>query len=427
MDKATLMFSSVISCTIVTCIMFQFYNDRYLRKYQSKYLYNILLIANIILVMLVNMLMNPFLNLLANIVMIVVISQFLYEEANSGRFVRIFESAALFAMLSLSEAVGVYLINLLLYALDIVPQNAEMLQSIENTFSKFTLLFLYYTVFVRLWKKRLMRSISQSILYIIMFLYGVINILVTAVISEEEHPAVLLIVMCSIVFLNMFLLYFMKYLDERNFYKLRSEMMEQQEKLQFENYKLQNNNYIRAVSVLHDVRKHINIIESLYRDNQDEEALNYTKQINDILKPLAPVEFVNNPVLNCLLSDKIRMAEQQKILFDVDVAAADVNFMEPIDITTLFGNLLDNAMTACRQCKGERCVSFCMQRHNDLLYVRIENSILKAVSLKDGNITERERGIGLLNVGKCIDKYRGNISYKNSGGRLICEVLLNMK
>lgn len=427
MDKAALMISSVISCAIVTCIMFQFYNDRYLRKYQCKYLYNILLIANIILVMIVNMLMNPFLNLLANMIMIVTISHFFYEEVNSRRFVRIFESAALFAMLSLSEAVGVYLINLLLYALDIVPQNAEMLQSIENTFSKFTLLFLYYAVFVRLWKKRLMRSISQSILYIIMFLYGVINILVTAVISEEEHPAVLLIVMCSIVFLNMFLLYFMKYLDERNFYKLRSEMMEQQEKLQFENYKLQKNNYIRAVSVLHDVRKHINIIESLYQDNQNEEALNYTKQINDILKPLAPVEFVNNPVLNCLLSDKIRMAEQQKILFDVDVAAADVNFMEPIDITTLFGNLLDNAMTACRQCKGERCVSFCMKRHNDLLYVRIENSILKAVALKDGNITERERGIGLLNVGRCIDKYRGSITYKNSDGRLICELLLNMK
>ncbi len=427
MDKAVLLFSSVISCTIVACIMFQFWNDRYTRKYQSKYLYIFLLFANIVLVMLVNMWMNPFLNLLANMVMIVIISNFFYEENNVGRFIRIFESAALFAMLSLSEAVGVYLIDLLLYILGITPKNAEILQGIENTFSKFTLLFLYYSVLIRLWKKRLTRSVSQSILYVIMFFYGVVNVLVTAVIAEEEHPAVLLIVMGSIVFSNMFLLYFMKYLDERNFYKLRSEMMEQQEKLQFENFEVQKNNYMKAVSILHDVRKHINIIEGLYREHQDEEALNYTKQINDMLKPLAPVEFVDNPVLNCLLSDKIRIAEQQHILFEADVSTAEVNFMEPIDITTLFGNLLDNAMIACKQCSGERYVSFCLQRRNDLLYARIENSILRAVSIQDGNIAEKKRGIGLLNVGRCIDKYHGSISYKNRDGRLICEVLLNMK
>ncbi len=117
MGKAVLMFSSVVSCTIVASIMFQFWNDRYVKRYQSKYLYPFLLLLNIVLVTLTNMLMNPFLNLLANVVMIVAISYFFYEESNSGKFVRIFESAALFAVLGVSEAGGVYLIDLLLYVL----------------------------------------------------------------------------------------------------------------------------------------------------------------------------------------------------------------------------------------------------------------------------------------------------------------------
>lgn len=420
------MFSSAVSCAVITSIMFQFWNDRYVRKYRNKHLYRFLFAADITMVMLVNMLMNPLLNLLANTATIVVISYFFYEESNSRKFIRIFESAALFAVLGLSEAVGVYLIDLLLYVLDITPDNAEMLQSIENTFSKIMLLFLYYTVFIRLWKKRLIRSFSQSLLYLVMFFYSVVNVLVTAVISEEEHPAVLLIVMGSIVFSNMFLLYFMKYLDERNFYKLRSEMMEQQEKLRFENYEVQKNNYMKSVSVLHDVRKHIKIIEGLYRKNKDEEALDYTKQINEMLKPLAPVEFVDNPVLNCLLSDKIRTAEQQQIQFEIDVSTAEINFMEPIDITTLFGNLLDNAVAACIKCREERYIGFDVQRRNNMLYARVENSVSKEVPLRDGNITEKEKGIGLLNVGKCIEKYCGSIQYMNSGGRLICEVLLNI-
>ena len=115
MDKAILMFSSVISCTIVTSIMFQFWNNRYTKRYRGRCLYNFLLWANIILLVLVNMLMNPFLNLFANMIMIVTISYFFYEESNySKKFVRIFESAALFAMLSAAEAVGVYLIGFLL-------------------------------------------------------------------------------------------------------------------------------------------------------------------------------------------------------------------------------------------------------------------------------------------------------------------------
>ena len=167
------------------------------------------------------------------------------------------------------------------------------------------------------------------------------------------------------------------------------------------------------------------IIEGLYQSHQDEEALDYTKQIYDMLKPLVPVEFVDNPVLNCLLSDKIRMAEQQEIRFEVDVAIAEVDFMEPVDITMLFGNLLDNAMTTCKQCVGERYIGFCLKRHNNLLYARVENSVQEAVRLKDKNIAER--GIGLLNIGRCIDKYRGSITYKNSDGRLVCEVLLNIR
>lgn len=426
MYKAALMVSSLVSCIVVVFMMFQFWNEKYEKSYQNKYLYKILASVYVLGVMFVNTLAIPILNLSANMVMIVIISFFFYEEKNFRGLIRVFESAAFFMVLSVAEAVGVYFIDFLMKILDITPGNPEFLRSIEYTFSKIVMLFLYYVLFVRLWRKRLLRTMSQYFLYIAMFFYGMINILATAAVSGEEHPAVLMVIMGSIVFSNMFLLYFMKYLDERNFYKLQIDMMQQQEKLRFENYEIQKDTYTKSLSILHDVKKHITMIEALYQEDR-EEALHYTKQINDMLKPLAPMKFVNNPVLNCLLTDKARTAEQQGIRFDIDVSTADVEFMEPIDITTLFGNLLDNAVASCRKCEGERYIGLYMQRRGEMLFIRIENSICESIPIHDGRIAESKRGIGLLNIRKCVDAYQGTIRYKSSENRMICEILLNLK
>lgn len=199
MYKAALMFASLVSCIVVVFMMFQFWNEKYEKRYQNKYLYKILASGYVVCVMFVNMLMIPILNLSANMVMIGTISFFFYEERNLRGLIRIFESAAFFTVLSVAEAAGVYLIDFLMKILDITPGNPELLQSIEYTFSKIVMLFLYYVLFVRLWRKRLLRTMSQYFLYTAMFFYGMINILATAAVSGEEHPAVLTVIMGSIV------------------------------------------------------------------------------------------------------------------------------------------------------------------------------------------------------------------------------------
>lgn len=426
MNKIALWSSSFFSCVIVVFMMFQFWNEKYKKKYPAKHLYKILAALYVAAAMSANTLMIPLFNLSVNVIMIAGISFCFYEGKNTGRFMRVFESAAFFTVLSITEAVGVYLIDLLMDVMGVMPEDPQILRSIEYTFSKAVMLFLYYVLFVRLWRRRLVRTASQYFLYIAMFFYSMVNILATASISDEEHPDLLMIVMGSIVFSNMFLLYFMKYLDERNFYKLQNDMMRQQEKLRLENYEIQRDTYTKALSVLHDVKKHISVIETLYRENR-EEALDYTKQINEMLKPLMPMRYVDHPILNCLLTDKSRTADQHHIQFEIDVSTGDVNFMESIDVTTLFGNLLDNALEAAGKCRGEKYVGLCMKRWNDMLFVRAENSIDEPVPIRSGMIAAPKKGIGILNMEKCVDSYGGTIDYKSTEDRIVCEIRLNIE
>lgn len=428
MDSLVLLFCSFASCAIIFYILFQFLNDRFVVMYNSKRVYLAVYSVSVCIVMLVNMYMNAILNTVSSIILFGVISYFFYYEETTKRILRVFEAEALLIVFIISEGFGVFLIDTILNSSNLMPSSIIVQKSIETMFSKLVLIFLYYIVVSRIWKKRLLGTKRYYGLYLIMFVYSMINFLIVAVIALDTKPSILTIIMGCTIFANMYFLHFIKFSDERNYYKLQVEMMQQQEKLQYENYEMQIEKYNQAVSILHDVDKHMKMIEELYQTDIREDAINYSKQIKEMLKPLLPYQYINNPVLDCLLSDKKRMAQKYNINFKIDILDADVNFIKPIDLTTLFGNLIDNAMAACKESDEKRYIGLIIKERNEMMSIRVENSIMNAVSIKNGMIdTSKEKNpcIGLLNIQKCINTYMGSIIYKCSDKLLICDIVLN--
>lgn len=76
MDRIILLFCSFISCVILVNLLFQFFNDRYLKSYNSKLLYILLPIVSIVIVTPINMFMSPLLNMLVNVIWIGFVSYF---------------------------------------------------------------------------------------------------------------------------------------------------------------------------------------------------------------------------------------------------------------------------------------------------------------------------------------------------------------
>lgn len=237
------------------------------------------------------MLMLPVLNLLMHFLLLGIVSYFLYYD-DSTKFTRVIEVEVLYIVIVITETLGVLLLDFLMGKLGRIPESPEILQSMETAISKLMVLFLYYVVFSRLWKKTVLRTKMQYILYSIMFAYSLINVLAISYITEKENPAILMLIVGGITFSNMYMLYFIKFSDERNYYKMQIGMMQQQEKLQYENNQMQREKYDDVMRILHDVDKHIKQIKELYQEHQNK-AIAYTRQINDMLRPLLPFQFCN--------------------------------------------------------------------------------------------------------------------------------------
>lgn len=53
------------------------------------------------------------------------------------------------------------------------------------------------------------------------------------------------------------------------------------------------------------------------------------------MKPLIPVQYTENPILNILLTDKESVMREKGISVTIKVDNVNLNFIEPIDITTI--------------------------------------------------------------------------------------------
>lgn len=427
MDNLVYLFSCFLSCMVVVSLMRQFWNDRYGKAFEKPIIYKIVSAAAIVVLTLVNLMNSVVWNGTVNILVFGVISFIFYE--NDRKWRRVLETECFFWMLSLFDGISIWGISSLMKCLGIVSENVVVKSSVEIVFSKIFLIFLYHILLRRFWKKDYRQSRIQYIFYFVMLEYGLGSSITAAVMASRDTDYFLLCInLGCIVFVNMYLFYFMKMSDEKNELEFQIAMMKQQENLQFEHYEREREKYGRSIEVLHDVSKHIRSIEELYQAGMTDKAMEYTKQIGGILKPLVPEEYSDNPMLNILLADRKQAAESIGIRFVVKVESTGLEFIEPVDVTTLFGNLLENAMQAVLKCSGERYIKVHIKNYNEMISIRIENSVEEEVRIKNGRpvgTSEKGTGIGCLNVERCVEKYGGSVLYKNGDGKFYSDVVLN--
>lgn len=429
MEQVVYLCSCLFSDVVGIGLTMQFLEDRYKRIYDKKWMYQGAFIAAVLITALVNQRREPFWNMTAFFLCCGFLSGLLYSGGRLKSWGRILETELFYIFLAVLEGIGGFLLDVIAKSFDFFPQDEILKDIIKVIFSKMVLLFLYYIIMRRFWKKNWRKNTKEYVLYLLMMVYSIVNMLVITMGHNQITDYIVLCVSFGCLLLtNLYAFYYMQISDEKENLGVLLTLMKQQERLQFEYYEMQKEKYEQAISVLHDVSKHIRAIESLYQSNQIKEALAYTKEIDGILKPLIPVRYSDNPMFDILLSDQKRNMEKQGISFQIILAGAELGFMEPVDVTTLFGNLLGNAMEACKDCTGEKSVRLEIRNQYDMLVIRIENTVEKEVQLVEGKPVhpgEKSTGIGTFNIIKCVEKYGGSIIYKNNQNRFICDILMN--
>lgn len=115
--------------------------------------------------------------------------------------------------------------------------------------------------------------------------------------------------------------------------------------------------------------------------------------------------------MNILLTDKEMLMKDKGISLDIKIDNVSLDFIEPIDVTTIFGNLLDNAIEAAEKVEGDRYIYIKIGSRHQMIVIRIENSCNIVRWKNDMPIPQKGKngGIGLLNVKSSITRQYTNM------------------
>ncbi len=269
---------------------------------------------------------------------------------------------------------------------------------------------------------------KQLILYVLLSLGSIVNICLNAKIGyssiiRESDKYIGYLTIIITVFINLYIMRLLDYIIENQKLKSKIALSEQQANLQLKYYKQLDANYQKSLQIIHDIDKHVNTIEHLYKSDEFDKADNYIKGVDKLISDFVLFPYSSNTVLNLILNEKRIIAEQNNILFKCSIEQISWDFMEDIDITTIFSNLLDNAISASASCMSNKEISITVSSHNNFVVINVRNSC--NFYKKNGTFSSSDYGTGLFNVENSVKKYNGFLKLSYCQSEFNCNTVLS--
>lgn len=171
---------------------------------------------------------------------------------------------------------------------------------------------------------------------------------------------------------------------------------------------------------IHDINKHLRTAAELVADGNNTDALKVFGELDIKIAENRDIIYCCNRVLNAILAERKLTADEMGIEYRVDVQEGmPLEFMANIDLISIIGNMVDNALEAAAKVCGERYVEINMftANENHFLILEVRNNFAEPPVIgADGYITskknKKEHGIGIHTVEKIVGKYNGKLEIK---------------
>lgn len=422
-----------MSCMVSVIMVFQYFDTKHLRTYHSKILYVGLKIICCLLNLSVYLFNSPFANSCFWVVLVVLSSKYFYynEKSNKAKYYLI--NIAFVLALSTCESIGCILVGAgakIAY----INQHESIVSFVYTIGGSVSTILFYYLILKRLFinEKTGKISISQYTIYAVITAYVLINIgeilfLIRHELSNKDY----LFLMADAVFvimINLYLFYLLDTFAENKDLKYKLALYERQAQSNYEYYTKKIESQKTAMAVIHDIRKHIKVMEEMKAYDTSREMEAYTYSFEDMIAPLLVRQYCDNPILNIIINDKADYCEKNDIEFKVEVEKLAIDFIKPIDITTIFGNILDNAIEACEKTEDKKIILM-IHPFNDLVYIQLSNSFFGDIkwSTKGVPLSSKgeQHGIGLNNVEKVLEGYNGNMQFSVEKHVFTVEIMIS--
>ena len=183
--------------------------------------------------------------------------------------------------------------------------------------------------------------------------------------------------------------------------------------MQYKNYQLSKENIDMVNQKYHDLKHQINLLKTQAYVGK---STSYLEKMEREIRVYETQNKTGNQILDAVLTNKAMICQNKEIELKFIVDGGALSFMEDMDVSALFGNMLDNAIESAekQQEKQKRLIWLYVTKEKQFVRIRTENYCDEKIRFKNGMpvTTKKDRrlhGYGMKSIKSTVEKYHGSV------------------
>ncbi len=164
----------------------------------------------------------------------------------------------------------------------------------------------------------------------------------------------------------------------------------------------------------HDLKHHFSTLKSMLYLKKYNEAYEFVDSLYDKNCELLDIRG-GDEFIDLVLMSRLHKIYSLNIKMDFEIRPLDLNFINYMDLNTIYANIIDNAINSCEKCK-DRHIKIQTKADNQYQIIKFTNSCIHTIEINDTFISSNkesdEHGYGLDNIKKTVKKYDGFVQFK---------------
>lgn len=179
----------------------------------------------------------------------------------------------------------------------------------------------------------------------------------------------------------------------------------------------------------HDFRQTIYTLKELSNEKDYAAIDEYLRLYLDALPQKNTRSFCRDRALNALLNYYMHDAQDRSIAADFQINLPEKVWIESIDLCSILGNILENAITACDELPAEKRFLHLVlsAEQGSELYIAVSNSFSGKVKMKKDRYLSTHKGgsgIGLYSIAATAERYDGTANFTHDNNVFYSDVML---
>ena len=225
-----------------------------------------------------------------------------------------------------------------------------------------------------------------------------------------------------------------QYNQKKNAEFTEMQLLLQKESDSAEYYEMLRSQYENQRILIHDIKKHLQSIELLNEKREHQKIGAYIQQLMLSSDLRESSRLCEHEMLNSILCRYMWQCNDKNIAFHTDIRSETTDFIADNDLTSLFCNLLDNAVEAADHIPNSFIeVNTNKREKTPLVVITVINSCRKNPFSKESNSLSTEKldkqrhGFGIKSIRKTISKYSGDMRMYYNDETLTFHTIITLK